>query len=130
PQWSVAVEAVLAPYRHLLVLENPRDARRGWALGEAMQYRHFLVADRAPVERATRGSLLEVVRFSADPPAWLPRQLDRIQRVADVEAGHARSKGQDWITAKGYLREHRGGRHIGGGQPHFGAGARQARVAA
>lgn len=129
PQWAVAVEAVLAPYRHLLVLENPRDARRGWALGEAMQYRHFLVADRAPVERATRGSLLEVVRFSADPPAWLPRQLDRIQRVADVEAGHALSKGQDWITAKGYLREHRGGRHIGGGQPHFGAGARQARVA-
>ncbi len=128
PDWAVAVEAVLAPYRHLLVLESPADARRAWALGEARQYRHFVVAERAPVERATRGSLLEVVRFSADPPAWLPRQLDRIQRVADIDAGQRLSKGQDWITARGYLREHRGGRHIGGGQHHFGAGARAARL--
>jgi len=130
PEWTVAVEAVLAPYRHLLVLDTPSDAKRAWALGESMQYRHFVVAECAPVERGTRGSLLEVVKFSADPPAWLPRQLDRIQRVADVEAGHRLSKGQDWITAKGYLREHRGGRHIGGGQQHFGAGARQARLEA
>lgn len=130
PQWSVAVEAVLAPYRHLLLLESPEDAREAWRLGERLQYRHFVVADRAPVERATRGSLLEVVRFSAHPPAWLPRQLDRIQRVADVDAGQRLPKGQDWITARGYLREHRGGRHIGGGQQHFGAGARQARQAA
>lgn len=129
PQWAVAVEAVLAPYRHLIVLENPKHARTAWQLGESMQYRHFVVAERAPVERATRGSLLEVVRFSADPPAWLPRQLDRIQRVADIEAGSRLPKGQDWITAKGYLREHRGGRHIGGAQQHFGAGARQARLA-
>lgn len=130
PAWSVALEAVLAPYRHLLVLDSPKDARAAWRLGEQMQYRHFVVAERAPVEKATKGSLLEVVRFSADPPAWLPRQLDRIQRVADIDAGHRLPKGQDWITAKGYLREHRGGRHIGGGQAHFGAGARQARLTA
>ncbi|WP_058835346.1 ATP-binding protein [Luteimonas abyssi] len=129
PEWAVAVEAVLAPYRHLVVLESPRDAREAWRLGEQLKYRHFVVADRAPVDRATRGSLLEVVRFSEEPPAWLPRQLDRIQRVADIDAGHRLAKGQDWITAQGYLREHRGGRHIGGGQHHFGAGARQARLA-
>jgi chromosome segregation ATPase len=130
PEWATAVEAVLAPYRHLVLLEHPKDAREAWRLGEQLQYRHFVVADRAPVEKATRGSLLEVVRFSDDPPAWLPRHLDRIQRVADVEAGHRLPKGQDWITAKGYLREQRGGRHIGGGAHHFGAGARQARLAA
>lgn len=129
PAWSVALEAVLAPYRHLVVLDAPKDARAAWQLGEQMHYRHFVVAERAPVEKATKGSLLEVVRFSADPPAWLPRQLDRIQRVADIDAGHRLPKGQDWITAQGYLREHRGGRHIGGGQAHFGAGARQARLA-
>ena len=128
PDWAAAVEAVLAPYRHLLLLEHPKDAREAWRLGEQLQYRHFVVADRAPVEKATRGSLLEVVQFSDDPPAWLPRHLDRIQRVADVEAGHRLSKGQDWITAKGYLREQRGGRHIGGGAHHFGAGARQAQL--
>lgn len=129
PKWAVAVEAVLAPYRHLIVLENPKDARAAWQLGERMQYRHFVVADRAPVEKATKGSLLEVVKFSAEPPAWLPRQLDRIQRVADIDEGGRLPKGQDWITAKGYLREHRGGRHIGGTQQYFGTGARQSRLA-
>ena len=36
--------------------------------------------------------------------------------------------GQDWITQKGYLRESRGGRHIGGNQHHFGSGARQSHL--
>lgn len=129
PEWATAVEAVLAPYRHLLVLDSPKDAAAAWQLGEQMQYRHFLVADRAPADKPTRGSLLEVVRFLDDPPAWLPRQLDRIQRVEDVQAGHRLPKGQDWITAKGYLREQRGGRHIGGNAHHFGAGACQAQLA-
>lgn len=129
PQWSVAVEAVLAPYRHLLVLENPKDARVAWKLGESQQYRHFIVAERAPVPKAGAGTLLEVVRFSADPPAWLPRQLDRIRRVADIEHGSRLPAGQDWITQKGYLRESRGGRHIGGNQHHFGTGARQSHLA-
>jgi chromosome segregation ATPase len=129
PQWSVAVEAVLAPYRHLLVLENPKDARAAWQLGESQQYRHFIVAERAPVPKPSAGSLLEVVRFSADPPAWLPRQLDRIRRVTDIEHGSRLPAQQDWITQKGYLRESRGGRHIGGGQQHFGSGARQSQLA-
>lgn len=130
PKWSVAVEAMLAPYRHLVLLESAADAARAWQLGEQMQYRHFVVAERSPVPPASRGSLLEVVRFSAPPPAWLPRQLDRIQRVADTDAGSRLPKGQDWITARGYLREHRGGRHVGGQAQHFGAGARQANLAA
>ncbi|WP_049621008.1 AAA family ATPase, partial [Frateuria defendens] len=130
PPWATAVEAVLAPYRHLIVLENPKDARAAWQLGEQMQYRHFVVADRAPVPRATPGSLLDVVNFSAEPPEWLPRQLDRLRRVADTAEGSRQPKGQDWITAKGYLREHRGARQIGGGAQHFGAGARQGRLAA
>ncbi len=130
PAWATAVEAVLAPYRHLLVLDAPKDAKAAWELGEQMQYRHFVVAERAPAGKATAGSLLEVVRFLAPPPAWLPRQLDRIQRVEDVQAGHRLAKGQDWITAKGYLREQRGGRHIGGGPQYFGAGARQAQLSA
>ena len=130
PDWAVAVEAVLRPYRQLIVLEHPKDARAAWALGERMEYRHFVVADRAPAGKPTKGSLQEVVRFLADPPAWLPRQLDRIHRVADIEAGSALPKDQDWITRKGYLREHRGGRHIGGGPQVFGAGAREARLQA
>ncbi|MGO4775575.1 hypothetical protein AB4084_08700, partial [Lysobacter sp. 2RAB21] len=111
-----------------LVLENPKQARTAWQLGESQQYRHFIVAERAPVTKASAGSLLEVVRFSADPPAWLPRQLDRIRRVTDIEHGSRLPAGQDWITQKGYLRESRGGRHIGGNQHHFGTGARQSQL--
>ncbi len=88
PKWSVALEALaLAPYRHLVVLEDARDEAQAWKLGEQMQYRHFVVSQRAPVEKATKGSLLEVVNFAAEPPAWLPRQLDRIERVEDIDAG-------------------------------------------
>jgi DNA repair exonuclease SbcCD ATPase subunit len=95
-----------------------------------MEYRHFVVADRAPAGKASAGTLLEVVRFAAEPPAWLPRQLDRIRRVADIEHGAKLPKDQDWITRNGYLREHRGGRHIGGGPQVFGAGAREFRLQA
>lgn len=128
PAWEAAVEAVLHPYRHLVLLASPADARAAFALGEQFQYRHFVVAQRAPVAKASAGSLLEVLRFSADPPAWLPRQLDRLRRVADVAAGARLGEGQDWITPKGYLREHRGGRHIGTDERHFGSGARQSRL--
>lgn len=127
PAWEAAVEAVLAPYRHLVLLASPSDAKTAFALGEKKQYRHFVVAERAPVESAAPGSLLEVLRFSADPPAWLPRQLDRIRRVADVDTGARLPQGQDWITPAGYLREHRGGRHIGTDERHYGASARASR---
>ncbi|UXI68561.1 ATP-binding protein [Tahibacter amnicola] len=128
PAWEAAVEAVLNPYRHLVLLASPADAKRAFALGEKHRYRHFVVADRAPVEKASAGSLLEVLRFSADPPAWLPRQLDRIRRVATVDAGAKLPQGQDWITPTGYLREHRGGRHIGTDERHFGTSARHGRL--
>lgn len=128
PAWEAAVEAVLQPYRHLVLLASPSDAKAAFGVGEQLQYRHFVVADRAPVGTATLGSLLEVLRFSGDPPAWLPRQLDRLRRVADVARGMQLPAGQDWITPTGYLREHRGGRHIGTDERHFGASARAARL--
>lgn len=130
PAWEAAVEAVLHPYRHLVLLASPADAKQAFALGEQFQYRHFVVAQRSPVDRASPGSLLEVLRFSADPPAWLPRQLDKLRRVADVAAGARLGEGQDWITPRGYLREHRGGRHIGTDERNFGAGARAAQLQA
>ncbi len=128
PAWEAAVEAVLQPYRHLVLLASPSDAKVAFGLGEQAQYRHFVVAERAPATAATPGSLLEVLRFSADPPAWLPRQLDRLRRVADVTKGMQLPAGQDWITPKGYLREHRGGRHIGTDERNFSASARESRL--
>lgn len=125
PRWQPAVEAVLAGYRHVVLLDDPRDREKAWKLGEQHRYKHFVVADRAPAERATRSSLLEVVEFSAAPPDWLLRNLDRIRRVEDVAEGTKFGKEQDWITPQGYFRERRGGRHLGVDDMYFGSGARE-----
>jgi chromosome segregation ATPase len=125
PRWQAAVEAVLAGYRHVVLLDHPRDREAAWRLGEQHRYKHFVVADRAPTTAPTRGSLLEVVDFNAAAPEWLLRQLDRIRRVDDVADGTKLGKEQDWITPQGYFRERRGGRHLGVDDVYFGSAARE-----
>ncbi|WP_285402916.1 AAA family ATPase [Luteibacter sp. ME-Dv--P-043b] len=125
PRWQPAVEAVLAGYRHVVLLDDPRDREAAWKLGEQHRYKHFVVADRAPAERAHPRSLLEVVDFSAAAPDWLLRNLDRIRRVEDIAEGATCGKDQDWITPQGYFRERRGGRHLGVDDMYFGSGARE-----
>lgn len=119
--WQSAVESLLQPYRHLILLANADDQARAFALGERLRYRHFIVPERAVPPAPTFGSLLEVIRFTAPAPPWLFQLLDRTQRVADAPAGAQLPRGQDWITRDGYLRERRGGRHAGSGaERHFG----------
>ncbi len=125
-RWQTAVEALLAPYRHLVVLADADDQARAFALGERLRYRHFIVPDTAVPPAPTLGSVLEVVRFTAPTPPWLAQLLDRTQRVADAAAGAQLPRGQDWITQDGYLRERRGGRHAATSERHFG----RARLAA
>jgi chromosome segregation ATPase len=125
PRWQAAVEAVLAGFRHVVLLDHPRDREAAWRLGEQHRYKHFVVADRAPTTAPTRGSLLEVVDFNAAAPEWLLRQLDRIRRVDDVVDGSKLGKEQDWITPQGYFRERRGGRHLGVDDVYFGSAARE-----
>lgn len=123
PAWQAALEALLAGYRHVVLLEDPRDRERAWQIGETLRYKHFVVADRAPRSAATPGSMLEVVRFLAEPPQWLLQQLDRVQRVEEVAAGAQLPREQDWITPQGYFRERRGGRFLGVDDVWFGAAA-------
>lgn len=123
PQWQPALEALLAGYRHVVLLNDARDRQRAWQLGETLRYKHFVVADRGPRPSPTPGSMLEVVRFTADPPQWLVQQLDRVQRVESVEAGRALDRDQDWISAQGYFRERRGGRFLGVDDVWFGHAA-------
>ncbi|WP_417070414.1 AAA family ATPase [Niveibacterium terrae] len=113
PAWQGAVEAILRPYRSLLLLENDSDRFAAWALGERERFRHFLVADRAPSPHPQRGSLLEVLRFAGEPPRWLGELLNRIQRVESAEAARDLPRDQDWITRDAYSREKRGARHLG-----------------
>ncbi len=124
--WQTAVEALLAPYRHLVVLDRADDQARAFAIGEKLRYRHFIVPEAAVPPAPTSGSVLEIVRFAAPAPPWLAQLLDRTQRVRDAAAGAQLPRGQDWITQDGYLRERRGGRYAAPADRHFG----RARLAA
>lgn len=130
PAWQLAVEAILRPYRHVLLLEHESDRHAAWALGERERFRHFLVPEREDAPPPTAGSLAEVLRFSAPVPRWLADLVNRIRRVEDAEAARHLPREQEWITRDGYHRERRGARHLGRPQDyHFGELARQARIA-
>ena len=120
PSWQAAVEAVLAPFAHIVLLAKEKDAEAAMALGEKLRYRHFIVPERSTPGLAPQGSLLEVVRFSQPVPEWLLRLLERIRRVEDASAGAKLPRGEDWITRQGYLRERRGGRFAATEQARFG----------
>jgi chromosome segregation ATPase len=120
PAWQAAVEAVLAPFAHVVLLAKDKDAEAAMALGEKLRYRHFIVPERTSPGLAPQGSLLEVVRFSQPVPEWLLRLLERIRRVEDASAGARLPRGEDWITRQGFLRERRGGRFAAPEQARFG----------
>ncbi|HEY6096266.1 MAG TPA: AAA family ATPase [Gallionellaceae bacterium] len=120
PSWQPAVEAVLAPFAHLVLLTRDKDAEAAMALGEQQRFRHFIVPDCVAAGLAPSGSLLEVVRFIQPAPEWLLRTLERTRRVEDAAAGAKLQRGEDWVTRQGYLRERRGGRYAAPEQARFG----------
>ena len=128
PQWQIAVESLLKPYRQVVLLADAADRRAAWQLGEKLRYRHFVVPETTVAPRARSGSLLEVVRFAEQAPDWLYQQMNRVSRVQDVAAGAGEDG--DWITPDGYFRERRGARHIGvqARDFAFGEAARQSRL--
>lgn len=130
--WQVAVEALLAPYRHLVVLKRAHDRDKAWSIGEQLQYRGFVTPEVEPPPAANAGSVLEVLRFAGEAPAWLTTWLNRIQRIEDAAAGTKLNAEQDWITRAGYHRERRGARHRGVSthEFRFGVAARRAQLKA
>jgi chromosome segregation protein len=112
-EWQRAIEGILLPYKHVVLLQKAQDRQRAWALGQEHRYRHYIVADRARCPSADPGSLLEVVEFRAEPPDWLPDLLNSIRRVRDVAEGSKLPARVSWITPDGYYRDRRGGRYIG-----------------
>jgi chromosome segregation protein len=127
--WQAALEAVLRPYRHLVLLEREADRHAAWALGEQARFRHFIVAERETAGTPRGGSLAEVVRFADAVPRWLIDLLGRMQRVDSADAASHLPRDAEWITRDGYHRERRGARHLGRpAEFHFGELARQARM--
>ncbi len=120
PTWQAAVEAVLAPSAHIVLLARANDAEKAMTLGEKLRYRQFIVPDCMPAGLAPKGSLLEVVRFAKPVPEWLLRALERTRRVEDAAEGGKLPRGEDWITRQGYLRERRGGRFAAPEHARFG----------
>ena len=131
PAWQAALEAILRPYRHLILLEREADRHAAWALGERERFRHFIVPELEPAPPPRPMSLAEIVDFNGPVPRWLADLLNRIRRVEDAEAARDLPREQEWITRDGYHRERRGARHLGRPQEfHFGELARQSRIAA
>lgn len=132
PGWQAAVEALLAPYRHLVLLKRTRDRDAAWRIGERLRYRSFVTPELEPPPDAVAGSVLEIVRFTADAPAWLTAWLNRVQRVEDAAAGAKLDARQDWITRAGYHRERRGARDSSVAERdfRFGEAARRAQLKA
>ena len=131
PAWQAALEAILRPYRHLILLEREADRHAAWALGERERFRHFIVPELEPAPPPRPMSLAEIVEFNAPVPRWLADLLNRIRRVEDAKAARDLPREQEWITRDGYHRERRGARHLGRPQEfHFGELARQSRIAA
>lgn len=127
--WQKAVEALLAPYVHLVVLHRERDAEAAFTLGEKHKYRHFIVPERSEPSLPAPGSVAEVIRFRRPVPGWISQLIDRTQRVEEAHAGAKLPRAQDWVTRSGYLRERRGGRQAAPEFARFGA-ARLASVQA
>ncbi|GAA5786379.1 ATP-binding protein [Chitiniphilus shinanonensis] len=126
--WQDAVEALLAPYRHIILLNRAADRQRAWEIGQQLRYRHFVVPEREAVAGVVRNSILEIVDFKADAPGWLLGLLNRTQRAKSVAEGQ-KLEG-DWITRDGYHKERRGARDISAKASDyaFGEAARHARL--
>jgi chromosome segregation protein len=131
PAWADALEAMLAPYRHLVLLERATDAAAAFAVGEQLRYRAFIVPERAATPPPQPRSMLQVVGFSTEVPAWLARMLNQTLRVESTADGAQLPSAQDWITRSGYWRERRGGRYaaVAAAQRAFGASQREAAAA-
>lgn len=119
--WQKAVEALLSPFAHLVILHREHDAEAAFALGEKHKYRHFIVPERSEPTLHAPGSIAEVVYFRRPVPGWIDKLLDRTQRVEDAHAGARLPRAQDWVTKNGYLRERRGARHAAPEFARFGA---------
>ncbi len=111
-KWQGAVEGVLGGYASVVLLEKSKDAAKAYRLAETERYRHFIVPDCVTAPTSKDGSLLSVVKFSADAPSWLIDQLARIERVESVDAGFKLANTEEWITPDAYHRERRGGRSL------------------
>lgn len=130
-KWRVAVESILKGFRYVLLLKNASDRWQAWKMGEEAGYRHFIVGEKGHGTTQTpKDSALAVVKLSDGVPEWIRRLLAEIQLVDSVDEGRRLPEGTTFVTAKGFIRERRGGRSIAveGSDFAFGEAGRRKRL--
>jgi chromosome segregation protein len=130
-KWMKAIESILRGYRYVVLLRNRDDSWKAWEIGEKMRYRHFVVPDAGETQVAViKKSALSVVRLHDFIPGWIKKHLAEIYLVDRVDDGRSLPSGATFVTVDGYMREKRGGRHIGIADDDFvfGAAARKRQV--
>ncbi len=103
PAWQGAVEAVLRPYRHVLLLEREQDRHAAWGLGEAERFRHFIVPELEPAPppaasraRPNGSPAMATTGSAAAPVTWASRPTST---SASSPARHALSNSTPTCTA-------------------------------
>ncbi|WP_428718476.1 ATP-binding protein [Undibacterium curvum] len=112
PKWQAAIEGVLRAYTSVILLDKASDASAAYRIGEKQKYNHFIVPERISAPVIKDKSLLSVVNFTAQAPAWLIEQLQRIVTVDSIDSGMKLARQQEWITPDAYHFERRGGRSL------------------
>jgi chromosome segregation ATPase len=103
---------MLRGYTSVILLDKASDAAAAYRIGEKQKYSHFIVPERISAPVVKDQSLLSVVNFTAQAPAWLIEQLQRVSTVGSIEAGMKLPRSQEWITPDAYHFERRGGRSL------------------
>ena len=130
-KWRLAIESILRSYRYLIVLDDPAQRRQAWELAESLGYRHFVVPEAGDTKvTAPLGTALAAVSLREFVPGWVRSQLAGIFLVDEVKDGLGLPERAAFVTAKGFMRERRGGRSIAVSESEFafGAEARQKRL--
>jgi chromosome segregation ATPase len=123
-KWRLAIESILRGYRYLVVLDDPARRRRAWELAESSGYRHFVVPEPGDTKVAVPpGTALAVVGLKEFVPGWVRAQLAGIFLVDEVKDGLSLPEGTAFVTARGFMRERRGGRSIAVAESEFAFGA-------
>lgn len=130
-KWRLAIESLLRGYRYIIILDNQTQRWQAWEIGEMAGYRHFIVANTGNINvSAPKGSALEKVRLHNSIPEWVRKTLADVYLVDTVQEGQKLPEGSTFVTAKGFIREKRGGRSItvSEGDFIFGAAGRKRQI--
>lgn len=119
-KWHKAIEAVLKPCHHIVVLKEPFYHAQAMEIGRKHKYQHYICGDVHDVEAIKPNSIRSVVSFTSPPPRWLARLMNNISLVNSIDEGVKLGRKSMWILPDGYTHNEKGSRFINVSEFHFG----------